>query len=1228
MKTRIVLLLGLTLASIQAPAQSIYTPYSWTTIGGTYQLDLINDEVWGTGGYADGNGPSARFGDIGGVAVDAKGSLYVADPGNDVIRKMTLVGTNWVVTTLAGQPGVAGAKDGIGNKAQFSGPLGVAVDGAGRVFVADTDNNEIREIMPDGTVTTIAGDPSFSCNPEGGGCYRDGPGNQAVFNEPWSVAVDSQGNLYVADFGNDLIRKVTPPAAGTNVWQVSTLAGNINVLSGACSDCNGQGTQAGFDQPQGVAVDGNGNVYVADFNNNKIRKITPNGLVSDFAGATQPNATLTYPYNQAWYGSKDGPADVADFYSPAGVAVDGAGNVYVADCYNGEIRKVTPDGQVTTLGGKPTGISGPIPETPFPPYVNIAEAYADGVGSAARFYFPLGLAVDSSGNLYVADSGNCLIRKGVAQVVQVVALEVIQVIQDWSNSVPLIAGKDTYVRAHLQLPSPESEPVVVSGAVLYGTMSGYFTNAVTTPINPGDSLTVHTSNAASAANRGNIFNSLDFRLPSTWLRNSLQLQLAWPGGLQPTNVVPNDCTVQVTFSNAAVPQITFWDVQWTSTNGTKHQLGTNISTLASRVLSCYPVASVDARYDVLPLWWSREPPGFGNDKQTVAIVDELLATARAEDLDSLTHRIWFGAFQARPGAPVGRAISPPPGLTETTPTFVSCANVMGTYGVGRQSVSHELGHNLGLRHDVDASLYGTAQDSTGTYALGGCGNLDADCATGVITPACGTCVGPLNYAYPLFQPVLGYDRLKTTIGPMTNGDNSLIYGLDTFTLMTFPQNPVLSPVEIDPFPGDPNCYYDLMSYCRNGGPEERWPSSVTYTSLLSGINKVFGPPAAVPRGGPRPKGGGAVQNYLLARGSVDFIAGTAQFLPCLPLTTSNPPPTEMSGTNFTLEALDHTGAVLQMVQFSIQPDIGEEGDTNQIANFHLFLTATPSIHTLLLSYNGMALATLTASPEAPTLTLTSPNGAQNLTNGTLNVAWTGSDSGGETLVYMVQYSADNGATWKTLAVDWPDQSLEVDSSYLSATTQGLIRVVATDGINTTTAQSAATFTIPPHPPVVSINAPSDGSSFVGNQQLFLDASVQDMQDGVLSGTNVQWQSDIDGPLGTGPIVNFAGSILSEGYHTITVTATDSAGLTNSAVTHLLALHYPPPQLAIKTVPPSGVAVLSWPSYYTNYVLQSSASLASGWSVITNAPPMLFGIQQIATVGLTKSNTFFRLMRRP
>jgi sugar lactone lactonase YvrE len=273
--------------------------------------------------------------------------------------------TPYAFANFAGMPGVPGSADGTGSAARFNAPNGVAVDSAGNVYVADYSNDTIRKVTPGGVVTTLAG---LAGSPGG----ADGTGGAARFNAPNGVAVDGAGNLYVADKGNDTIRTVTPSGV------VTTLAG----LAGNPGSADGMGSAAQFNNPTGVALDSAGNVYVADYHNDTIRKITPAGVVTTLAGlAGNP-------------GSADGTGSQARFYNPGGVAVDATGNVYVADQFNQTIRKITPAGVVTTLAGQ----------------VETAGS-ADGTGSAARFYFPTAVAVDSAGNVYVGDQSNDTIRR-------------------------------------------------------------------------------------------------------------------------------------------------------------------------------------------------------------------------------------------------------------------------------------------------------------------------------------------------------------------------------------------------------------------------------------------------------------------------------------------------------------------------------------------------------------------------------------------------------------------------------------------------------------------------------------------------------------------------------------------------------------------------------------------------------------------------------------------------
>jgi hypothetical protein len=328
-------------------------------------------------GTADGTNNSAQFYGPAGVAMGAGTNLYVVD-GN-VIRRIAPVGSNWVVNTLAGDASQHGGNDGTNSAARFDSPQGVAVDGAGNLYVADTANNAIRKVTPVGTnwvVTTLAGAGRFN---EGS---NDGTNTTARFNHPYGIAVDSATNLYVADTINHTIRKVAP--VGTN-WVVTTVAG----MATNAGSANGTNSSARFFSPAALTVGSGTNLYVADTSNHAIRKVTPAGtnwVVSTVAGlAGTP-------------GSANGTNTDARFASPAGIAVDSAGQLFVSDSGNSTIRKVRSVGTnwvVSTLAG----LAG-------------ALGNVDGTGSTARFDYPYGIVTDTGGSLYVMDNASFTLRAG------------------------------------------------------------------------------------------------------------------------------------------------------------------------------------------------------------------------------------------------------------------------------------------------------------------------------------------------------------------------------------------------------------------------------------------------------------------------------------------------------------------------------------------------------------------------------------------------------------------------------------------------------------------------------------------------------------------------------------------------------------------------------------------------------------------------------------------------
>ena len=357
----------------------------------------------GSQGSTDGTGSGARFSKPMGVAVDANGNLYVSDNGNKTVRKVSAAG---VVTTFAGSPGNQGSLDGTGSAARFSNPTGTAIDASGNLYVADTLNSTIRKITPAGVVTTLAGLAGTFGS-------ANGTGSAASFNYPAGTAVDASGNTYVADTGNGVIRKVTPAGVVTTV--------------AATSVYNGYSYPFYFNRIVGIAIDASGNIYATDAGGCSIDKITPSGAATILAGGTRG-------------GSANGTGSAAGFNWPTGIAVDGSGNLYVADSNNATIRKITSAGVVTTLAG----VAG-------------NRGNADGTGLAARFSYPTGITLDSSGNLHVIDFGNDAVRT-------ITPAGVV-------TTVPAIAG------ANISLDSPVGIAVDSSGKLYITDDNGVLTMA-------------------------------------------------------------------------------------------------------------------------------------------------------------------------------------------------------------------------------------------------------------------------------------------------------------------------------------------------------------------------------------------------------------------------------------------------------------------------------------------------------------------------------------------------------------------------------------------------------------------------------------------------------------------------------------------------------------------------------------------------------------------------------
>jgi hypothetical protein len=342
------------------------TPYSFDVIAGTI----------GVAGWMDGTNGAAEFELPQGIRVGPNGVLYVVDWYNNDVRAVTPVGTNWVVTTIAGtDQSNSGAQEGTNGTIQFNAPVDLAVDQGGSIYVVDNGNHSVRKLTPMGpnwVSSTIA----------------------TGLNQPYAITIDAATNLYVSDTGDNVIREVSPTAGG---WTVTTIAGTIS-SGGAADGTNGV---AQFRHPAGIAVDQAGNLFVGDADNYAVRKITPvggNWVVTTIAGTLGNEGWSDGTNGDAAFDSSFTPLD-----SPMAVAVDTNGNVYVADFNNALIRKVSPVGSnwvTTTLAGLYNGIGS-------------FGASQRGTGTNAIFGYPAGIAADASGHLFVVDQEMGVISEGV-----------------------------------------------------------------------------------------------------------------------------------------------------------------------------------------------------------------------------------------------------------------------------------------------------------------------------------------------------------------------------------------------------------------------------------------------------------------------------------------------------------------------------------------------------------------------------------------------------------------------------------------------------------------------------------------------------------------------------------------------------------------------------------------------------------------------------------------------
>ncbi|MBI3245360.1 MAG: DUF11 domain-containing protein [Deltaproteobacteria bacterium] len=721
---------------------------------------------------------------------------------------------------------------------------------------------------------------------------------------------------------------------------------------------------------------------------------------------------------------------------------------------------------------------------------------------------------------------------------QLVGLEATQTVQDWKNSVQLSYDKQTYVRAHIDFPNNAITRVKGTLEAIWvrpdgsETLLKTLTSSVVTPecaveVLHGFGGISTVKKCDVAGRRGTIRGSLNFRFPARDLPsgtikfrfngqsihstcNSTFSQSLLCGEPAEHDSVAGDCTVQANVQPPVQLKVKLVRVRWRKplTGETFEPTPADVTALKERLRAIYPTSDILFQEGFLDVGnFSVTPPGPGQVDQSSTIFFGLVLLPQLKDqrnaecaskLANCWYR-YYGVVKGLSGQGVG-------GQAAGIPSFVSAGSMPDqSFAFGRNRQAHEIGHSLGERH---AEFCG---------------------ATG-------------GLPFPYSAVIDG--KTVATLGPMNAGAEALVYGLDSYNDGKGPR--VIAPTK----------NFELMSYC--GGldttDKDRWVSKHTYERLRLDIYAANLAEAAASQTLTirEVNAEAGATTVMTIRGTVDLANDALTFLPFMTTESSSTPELPEPG-DYALQLHDAAGAVLQDIPFKLdvfESDFSGGGTEPEptIGGFSLVVVANPSVERVVILHQGNVIGQRSASVHAPGVTVLSPNGGEHLSGQNAVLQWMGSDADGDSLSYLVQYSADDGVTWETLAVDWPDTTFTVPLSALAGTTQGRIQVVASDGFRSASDQSNQVFTVGNHAPEVSLLAPENGRLFTVDEEVPLKATASDTEDGNLSGASVVWTSSRDGTLGTGDDFNV--SMLSEGEHDITVTATDSAGSSVSASTHV------------------------------------------------------------------------------
>lgn len=680
------------------------------------------------------------------------------------------------------------------------------------------------------------------------------------------------------------------------------------------------------------------------------------------------------------------------------------------------------------------------------------------------------------------------------------ALEVNQVVQTWDRTVPLVAGKPTLVRAFVEDPTNEG---VTSSARLYGYRNGVeLPMSPLVPTNASEQIVVP-SDVTLRSVRRDPERSLNFELPVEWRSGSIDLVIQTPGGLDCTEApaVDDSCRASVAFVAGQPLDLQLSAVRYDVGGSSLRPTAGQLREQAARVESAFPVPSVNVSFGTTF--------NYGRNPGAVRVVSDMEA-ARQIDCPNCENLRYSYALGAQPeGESAG-------GRAAGVPSWVSFGYAFdteneGSTGFARNIASHEVAHSLGIHHATDESAYGL----TGGFAWWG-------------RQARGACGEESDRSAPRFPHFgnLGFENDTALLGPLGRADSE-VWGVDIRNLETSDALGIV----------DPRRNSELMSYCAPNEGQGLFPSAFT----LANLRTALGARQASGGGG---GGGGRIEqrDVRLVRGLIDLELQTSTWDPVIAVPGGRMP--EAAPGEFQLVVRDISGNALSSTAFtpSALHAAGEHGE-----GLAMFVVPVPepgpTATSISVERDGAVVGTIAATPSAPTVAITSPLQGAGI-GGPTTFTWEAADADGGELTSTVAFSRDGGDTWTTIAVDSPEQSIEVSPETLGYTVDGALRVTVSDGFHSSTSVVGG-LTVPGTRPTLAISSPVDGREYSGFQNIELEAGATD-PDGDVDPSMIQWTSSLNGPLGAGAQRSVSAESLAEGTHVITATVIDAQGLEATA----------------------------------------------------------------------------------